>query len=94
MFDRQKKVVTDGFTSNTDTKNASVPKGFVLGPFLFLFFINGICDDLVNHIRLFANDTSLHDIIDDETTNVKLNNQCLRAYCSVVKKCFVESNAK
>lgn len=70
MFDRQQKVIIDGFTSNTETINAGVPQGSVLGPFLFLLYINDICDDLVNHIRLFADDTSLYAIIDNDITNV------------------------
>lgn len=70
FFDRQQKVVIDGFTSNTETINAGVPQGSVLGPFLFLLYINDICNDLVNHIRLFADDTSLYAIIDNDITNV------------------------
>lgn len=70
LFDRQQKVVIDGFTSNTETINAGVPQGSVLGPFLFLLYINDICNDLVNHIRLFADDTSLYAIIDNDITNV------------------------
>lgn len=70
LFDRQQKVVIDGFTSNTETINAGVPQDSVLGPFLFLLYINDICNDLVNHIRLFADDTSLYAIIDNDITNV------------------------
>ena len=51
LCDRQQNVVIDGFSSNHDTGNASVPRGSVLRPFLFLLYINDICDDLVNDIR-------------------------------------------
>ena len=57
LCDRQKKVVIDGFLSNHETVNAGVPQGSVLKPFLFLLYINDICDDLVNNSRLFADDT-------------------------------------
>ena len=70
LCDRQQKVVIDGFSSNHETVNAGVPQGSVLGPFLFLLYINDICDDLVNNIRLFANDTSLYAIVENGTTNV------------------------
>ena len=76
MFDnRQQKVVIDGFSSihETVTCNAGVPQGSVLGPFLFLWYINDICDDLVNNIRLFADDTSLYAIVENGTTNVALS---------------------
>lgn len=59
LFDRQQKVEIDGFTSNTETINAGVTQGSVLGSFLFLLHINDIFDNLVNHIRLIADDTSL-----------------------------------
>ena len=37
--------------------------------FLFLLYINDICDDLVNNIRLFADDTSLYAIVENGNTN-------------------------
>lgn len=59
LFDRQQKVKIDVFTSNTETINAGVTQGSVLGPLRFLLHINDIFDNLVNHIRLIADDTSL-----------------------------------
>ena len=70
MCDRQQKVVLDSFSSNHETVNAGVPQGSVLGPFLFLLYINDICDDLVNNIRLIAEDSSLYAIVENGTTNV------------------------
>jgi hypothetical protein len=45
--------------SNPNTVKAGVPQWSVLGPLLFLFYINDITDNLGNLARLFADDTSL-----------------------------------
>jgi hypothetical protein len=39
-----------------------VPKGSVLGPLMFLIFINDITDEIVGPGRLFADDTSIEHI--------------------------------
>lgn len=42
------------------------PKGLVLGYFLFLIYINDIIDDLDCNIKLFADDTFLYVIVDEQ----------------------------
>jgi hypothetical protein len=52
-------VFTISTGSPLNTVKAGVPQGSVLGPLLFLLYINDITDNLGNLAHLFADDTSL-----------------------------------
>ena len=59
LSNRKQRVLVDGVHSSWRDVLAGIPQGSILGPLLFLIFINDIINDINCIIRLFADDTSL-----------------------------------
>ena len=59
LDNRKQKVVIKSCHSNTTLITAGVPQGSVLGPPLFLIYVNDISDRLLSLTKLFADDSSL-----------------------------------
>ena len=60
LNNRQQQVVVDGETSSQAPVTSGVPQGSVLGPALFLVYINDITDNINSKIRLFADDCLIY----------------------------------
>ena len=56
---RRQRVVVDGDVSNWKSVLSGVPQGSVLGPILFLLYINGLDDDITSKVLKFADDTKV-----------------------------------
>ena len=65
---RKQRVTINGKMSDWKSVEAGVPQGSVLGPILFLIYINDLILGLKSDARVFADDTSLFTIIDDVNT--------------------------
>ena len=59
LQNRQQRVVLNGTASDWRNVTAGVPHGSVLGPLLFLVYINDLTDNISSEMRLFADDSSL-----------------------------------
>ncbi len=58
LSSRKQRVVYANASSEWSYINAGVPQGSILGPLLFLIYINDIVNEINSKIRLFADDTS------------------------------------
>ena len=61
----QQKVVLNRQSSSWLDVNAGVPQGSLLGPLLFIIYINDLPENLVYVSKLFADDTSLFSTVFD-----------------------------
>ena len=57
---QSQQVVLDGQASDPVPVLSGVPQGSVLGPILFLIFINDLPDNIKSSVRLFADDCVLY----------------------------------
>ena len=57
---RTMRVVVDGYCSDSTSVDSGVPQETVLGPLLFLCYINDLPDPAVSQVRLFADDCLLY----------------------------------
>ena len=60
LSNRWLRVVLDGKSSQEYLVNAGVPQGSILGPTLFLLYINDLPDDVICDIAIYADDTTLY----------------------------------
>ena len=67
LSDREQCVVVDGDKSEAGPVISGVPQGTVLGPILFLIFINDLPNNLSCKVRLFADDCIVYKEIRRQT---------------------------
>jgi hypothetical protein len=59
FWQKRQTVINKNSWSSFEPVSAGVPQGSVLGPLMFLIYINDIGEKLISLSRLFADDTSL-----------------------------------
>ena len=78
LRNRKQRVVLNGQTSNWENIHAGVPQGSILGPLLFLIYINDLAENLSSNPKLFADDTSLFSAVGDLNTSANEINDDLK----------------
>ena len=71
LDDRKQRVVINGSYSDYLNIQSGVPQGSVLGPLLFLVYINDLERNIKSNIRFFADDTMLFSIVKNPQISAK-----------------------
>ena len=79
LSDRYQRVVLNGQTSSWTPVLAGVRQGSILGPLLFLIYINDLPNELQSNAKLFADDTSLSAVANDKNVCANILNNDLLA---------------
>ena len=69
LKDRKQRVVLNGQNTSWANIEAGVLQGSILGPLMFLIYINDLPDNLSAKVKLFADDNSLFSVVHDITTS-------------------------
>ena len=92
LTNRSQRVVINGTASETTHLSAGVPQGSILGPLIFLVYINDITDAVRSNIRLYADDASLFIEYDDPQSAVDDLNEDLARIQDWANRWFVTFN--
>ena len=71
LKDRKQRVVLNSQNSTWVNVEAGVSQGSILGPLLFLIYVNDLPENLLSNPKLFADDTSLFSVIFDKDLSAK-----------------------
>lgn len=66
LSDRRQRVCLPGAQSEWVPVTSGVPQGSVLGPILFLLFINDLPDAINTFVKIFADDTKIYNTVKNE----------------------------
>ena len=72
LSNRKQRVIVDGVSSNVVPVTFGVPQGTVLGPLLFLIFINDMTESITSSVKLFSDDCLVYYTIHSSNDAIQL----------------------
>jgi len=85
LTDRRQRVMLEGCTSTWAPVTSGVPQGSILGPLLFLVYINDIDTQLNSHVKLFADDCAIYNQVSCKADTSSLQSDLNSLYTWCVK---------
>ena len=76
---REHRVIVNGSQSSWKDVTSGIPQGSVLGPVLFLVFINDLPDVIEVLIKLFADDAKIYAVVSNQIVETRVQNSL---YCA------------
>ena len=77
LHNRKQCVVLNGVYSDYAVIESGVPQGSVIGPLLFLIYINDLETNIISNVKFFADDTMLFSIVKDPVISANILNHDL-----------------
>ena len=74
LTDTRQRVIVDGEVSNWKSVFSGVPQGSVLGPLLFLIYINDLDDNTTSNVLKFADDINVFRKVNNDGDKQHLQN--------------------
>ena len=71
LSNRKQRVALNGLNSEWAPIESGVPQGSVLGPLLFLIYINDLETNIKTSVKFFADDTMLYSIVSDPSISAE-----------------------
>ena len=78
LNNRMQRVVLNGTESEYKHIESGVPQGSVLGPLIFLIYINDLEKNIKSHVNFFADDTMLFSIVNNPEQTAREMNKDLQ----------------
>ena len=75
---------------------SGIPQGSVLGPVLFVLFIDDLADDVDGHVKIYADDTKIYRHVNtsDDHHTMQADREKLVAWSEKWQLCFNEQKCK
>ena len=78
LSNRKQHVVLNGFSSDYCSIDSGVPQGSVLGPLLFLIYINDLEKNIKSNVNVFADDSMLFSVVNNPAISANELNHDLK----------------